>query len=61
MKVSGELHPPTTLPLEKRPQYPLDGKMSWPQSRSGCGGKEKILPSTGIETWLSSPLPSHYN
>jgi len=50
MEVSGRLHGPTALPLEKEPR-----RIGGPQSRSGFGGEEKhslLLP--GIETLSSS-------
>jgi hypothetical protein len=42
MEVGGELHAPTALSPEKKLLYPLDRRLGGPQSRSGCGGEEKI-------------------
>jgi hypothetical protein len=49
MEVSGQLHAPADLPQGKSAWYPLDRRMSGPQSRSGCGGEEKN----------SQPLSAH--
>jgi hypothetical protein len=38
MEVSGQPHAPVTLPPGKEP---LDRRLFWPQSRTGCGGEEK--------------------
>jgi len=35
--------------------YPLDRRLSGPQSQSGCGGKEKTTALLGIKPKLSSP------
>jgi hypothetical protein len=40
MEMSGQLHSTATLP-----RYPLERKVSGPQSRSGSGGEEKITLS----------------
>jgi len=48
MEVSGQLHAPAALPLEKEPPYPLDRRLGRPQSWSGCNGEEKkslLLPA----------------
>jgi hypothetical protein len=42
MTVSGQLHAPDALSPGKSPRYPLDRRLSGPQSRSGRGGGEKI-------------------
>jgi hypothetical protein len=41
MEVSGQLHAPAALPLEKSPRFPLHRGLDGPQSRSGRGGEEK--------------------
>jgi hypothetical protein len=42
MEVSGQLHAPAALPPQgKSPWYPLDRRLSGPQSRSVRGGKEE--------------------
>jgi hypothetical protein len=59
MEVSGQLHVPAALPPEKSPWYPLDRRLSGPQSRSGRGGEEKNsqLPP-GIEPY-NPDRPAH--
>jgi hypothetical protein len=42
----------TDRPLH--PRYPLDMRLSGPQSQSGRCGEDKILPLPGIEPWPSS-------
>jgi hypothetical protein len=47
----------------KRPRYPLDRRLSGPQSRSGRRGEEKILDPTGTRTPTprsSSPVARRY-
>jgi len=39
--VRGQLHDPAALPQENSPWYPLDERLSGPQSRSGRGDEEK--------------------
>jgi hypothetical protein len=41
MEVSDSFMPQQLYPRGKSPQYPLDRKLSGPQSQSGHGGKEK--------------------
>jgi len=42
------------------PQYPLDRRLSGPQSQSAHGSKEKnSLPLPGIESWLHGVVPFH--
>jgi len=61
MEVSGQFNVQDALFPGKGPQYPLDRRLSWPQSWSGHSGKvKKSLFLPGIELWLSSPQPSHY-
>jgi hypothetical protein len=58
MEVSGQLHGPATLPLEKEPQVPLDRRLGGPQSQFGrCGEERNLLPLLGIEPRPSSLLP----
>jgi hypothetical protein len=45
--VSDQLHAPDVLPTGKEPPYPLDRRLSGPQSRSGRRGEERILNPTG--------------
>jgi hypothetical protein len=45
MEVSGQLHVPAALLLEKDPRYPLDRRLGGPQSWSGHGGEEKTSQS----------------
>jgi hypothetical protein len=53
---SGELHTPAALPLgEEPPQYPLNKRLSGPQSRSGRCGEQKNHALPGIEPGPSSP------
>jgi hypothetical protein len=57
MKVSGQFHTPAALPQGKSPRYPLDRRLSGPQSRSGRGSEEKnsqLLP--GIELPIIQPI-----
>jgi hypothetical protein len=50
MEVSGQLRAPTAFPQGTGPQYPLDRKLSEPQSWFGHGGEEKnSQPLSGIE------------
>jgi hypothetical protein len=47
-------------PGERTPiLYPLDRRLSRPQSRSGRGGKKKNPALPGIERRSSSPRPNH--
>jgi hypothetical protein len=56
----------TRLPLYPRGKslrYPLDRRLSGPQSRFGWHGEVKILATTGTRTpipWSSSPVASRY-
>jgi hypothetical protein len=52
MKGNGQLHSPAALPPGKEPRYPLDKRLSGPQSRSRrCGEEKSSLP--GIERRFS--------
>jgi hypothetical protein len=42
MDVSDQLHVPAALTPPKSPQYPLDGRLCGPQSRSERYGEEEI-------------------
>jgi len=56
MKVNGQLHAPAYL-QENRPQYPLDRRLSGPQSRSGHDGGEKNIPAPdGNRTPVIQPV-----
>ena len=61
MEISGLLHDPDVLPLEKGTlQYPLNRMLVGPQSQSVCFGGEKNLAPTGYQTQeLFSPFSSH--
>jgi hypothetical protein len=50
MEVSRQLHISAALPPGKSLRYPLDRRLSGPQSRSGRRGEEKILPPIGTRT-----------
>jgi hypothetical protein len=65
MEVSGQLHAPAALPPGKEPtRYPLDRKLSGPQSRSGHGDKEKNSPvpagNRTLEPRSSSTVTQRY-
>jgi hypothetical protein len=51
MEVSGQVHAPAAFyPQGKSRRYPLDRRLSGPQSRSGRSGEEKNgQPPPGIE------------
>jgi hypothetical protein len=56
MEVSGHLHAPAALSLEYLPLYPLDRRLSGPQSRSERCGEEKNLGLAGIRTLAVQPV-----
>jgi hypothetical protein len=59
MKVSGQLHTLAALSREKNPRYPLDRRLSGPQSWSGRGGEEKkncIIDPDGNWTLVVQPV-----
>jgi hypothetical protein len=60
--MSGQLHALTTLPQGKNPWYPLDRRLSGPQSRSGRGGEEKnsLSPLPGLEPLIIQPVAQRY-
>jgi hypothetical protein len=43
MEVNGQFHTPDALLPGKSPRYPLDGRLGWPQNRSGHCGTDKNL------------------
>jgi hypothetical protein len=49
MEVSGQLHAPVALPLEKSPLYPLVRRLRELQNRSDMKKKRKNLLVPGIE------------
>jgi hypothetical protein len=54
----GGFTPLPLYPRGKSPRYPLDRRLSGPQSLSGQRGEEKVLDPTGTRTptpWSSSP------
>jgi hypothetical protein len=53
MEVSGQLHPPATLPLEKELLVPLDRKLGGPQSQfSGCSHEERKVLAPAVNLIL---------
>jgi hypothetical protein len=60
MEVSGQLHDPAALPHGKSPWYPLDRRLSGPQSRSGRGGEENSQPLLGLEVPVIHPVAQRY-
>jgi hypothetical protein len=62
MEVSGQLHSPASLTPRKEPCYPLDRRLSGPQSRSGRGGEEKnSQPLPGLEPPIIQPVAQRYS
>jgi hypothetical protein len=61
MKVNGQLHVPDALPQGKSPMYPLDRRLSWPQSRPGHDAEEKNShPLPGFEPPIIQPVVQLY-
>jgi hypothetical protein len=61
MEVNGQLHAPAALPPRKSSWYPLDRRLSGPQSRVGRRGEEKnSQPLPGLETPLTQPVARRY-
>jgi hypothetical protein len=59
--LSGQLTPRPLYSQGRSPWYPLDKKLSGPQSRSGCGGEEKnSQPLPGLETPIMQPVTQRY-
>jgi len=55
MKMSCQLHAPTTLTLGIEPLVPIGRRLGGLQCQSGCVGEEpKSLPVPGIKVWSSS-------
>jgi hypothetical protein len=53
MEVSGQLHAPAALSHDKIPPFPLDRRLSGPQTRSGRDGEEENpFPSPCLESNL---------
>jgi hypothetical protein len=59
MEVSGQLHTPVALTLERKPLYPLDKRLCGPQSWSGYYGGEKDLIPAGNQTLAIQPIACH--
>lgn len=60
MEVSGELYVRAALPLGKdpHPRFPLDRRLTGPQSRSeSCDKEKKPLSLLGIEPRMSNLYP----
>jgi hypothetical protein len=50
MEVNGQLHASDDLPLRKKSQIPIGGRLRGPQSGSGsCGDDKDFLPLPGIK------------
>jgi hypothetical protein len=61
MEVSGCFTPPPLYTQGKSSQYPLDRKLSGPQSRSGHGGEEKnYQPLPGLKPLVIQPVVQRY-
>jgi hypothetical protein len=61
MEVSGQLHALAALPQGKSPWYPLDRRLSGPQSRSWRGGEEKYSQALlGLEPPTIQPVAQRY-
>jgi len=58
MEVSGKLHAPAVLTAGKRTCYPLNTRLSGPQSLSGSGDERNSQPLPGLE--LSTIQPGSY-
>jgi hypothetical protein len=55
--MSDQLQAPAALPPGKEPRYPLDRRLSGPQSRSGRGGEEKNSQHLlGLEPPIMQPV-----
>jgi hypothetical protein len=60
-EVCGQLHTPAALPPGKEPFYPLDRRLSGPQSRSGRGSEENSFqPVPGLEPPIIQPVAQRY-
>jgi hypothetical protein len=61
MEMSDQLHAPAALLQGKSPRYPLDRRLTGPQSHYGRGGEEKnsqLLP--GLEPPIIQPVAQCY-
>jgi hypothetical protein len=53
--------PRPLYPQRNSPWYPLDRSLGGPQSRSGCGGEEKISqPLLGVVPPIIKPVTQRY-
>jgi hypothetical protein len=59
--MSCQLHVPAALPPVKSHWYPLDGRLSGPQSGLGVLGKRYLMLLLEIEDRLSSLSPGQYS
>jgi hypothetical protein len=55
MDVSRQLHGPAALPW-----YPLNGRLSGPQSQSGRGVEKNSQPLPGLEPPIIQPVAQRY-
>jgi hypothetical protein len=56
MEVSGKLHAPAALPVEKGLWYPLDRRLGKLQSWPGSFGEKNIFPRPDIEPQIIRPV-----
>jgi hypothetical protein len=61
LEVSGQLHAPAALPPGKKPRYPLDRRLSGPQSRSGRRGENSwTFRGSNSDFSVVQPVASRY-
>jgi hypothetical protein len=60
VEVGGQVHVPAVLSRGKRPQYPLDRRLSGPQIPSGRCEEEKNRDPAAIWTQAVQPVARHY-
>jgi hypothetical protein len=60
MEVSGKLHAPAVLTAGKRTCYPLNTRLSGPQSLSGSGDERNSQPLPGLELSIIQPVAQRY-
>jgi hypothetical protein len=60
MEVSGQLHAPSALPLDKSPPVPIGNDGVAPQCRSGRRVEDKFLAPAGIRTPAAHLLAHRY-